>query len=109
MEPGFDPRETLLVEASELHKFRSISLPKAAESELKPLESHPGLERWIAETNQAGFFVLMNSHYPGWRALINHEETPIVKAYGIFQAVYLPQAGTYEIEFRYQPFRISED
>jgi hypothetical protein len=73
------------------------------------MEIQSGLERWAVETNQAGFFVLMNSHYPGWTAKVNREETPIVKAYGVFQAVYLPRAGSYEIEFRYQPFQIFGD
>ena len=101
LELDFDPRETLLIEIQALKGLTPPPSSRVSKVVLKPLEVRPSLERWVVETKQAGFFVLMNCDYPGWRATVDRHETQIIKAYGVFQAVYLPRAGNYEIEFRY--------
>jgi hypothetical protein len=49
-----------------------------------------------------GWLVLADTNFPGWRALSNGEELPIVSADGIFRAVRLP-VGQFEVKFVYQP------
>jgi len=57
------------------------------------------------ETTGPGFFVLSNVFYPGWEVRVNGREMPVLKAYGLFQAVYVPEAGQHTIEFIYRPYR----
>jgi hypothetical protein len=58
--------------------------------------------RLTADLPQAGFVVLADSYYPGWRARVDGEETAVYRANSILRAVYLP-AGRHEIEFYFRP------
>lgn len=57
--------------------------------------------------SQPGYLVLADTYYPSWRAFVNGEERPVLRANYAFRAVALP-AGNHHIEFRYAPlsFRI---
>lgn len=44
--------------------------------------------------------VFTDAYYPGWRAFVDGQETPILRADGAFKAVLVP-AGTHRIEFRF--------
>lgn len=46
--------------------------------------------------------VLTDRHYPGWRARVNGEPTPVLRANGQFRAVVVP-AGESTVEMRYRP------
>lgn len=50
----------------------------------------------------AGWLVLADTHYAGWRAFVNGAETPIIRANLAFRAIALPE-GTHSVEFAYQP------
>lgn len=50
----------------------------------------------------AAMLFLSDSYYPGWRAYIDREETPIYRADYAFRAVAVP-AGNHTVEFRYEP------
>lgn len=54
-------------------------------------------------TSSSCFLVVLDNYYPGWKAYINGKETRIHPAYMTFRTIYLPQAGSYQIEFRYRP------
>jgi hypothetical protein len=58
--------------------------------------------RLTADLPQAGFVVLADSYYPGWRARVDGEETAVYRANSILRAVYLP-AGVHEVEFYFRP------
>lgn len=108
MEPYFDPREVILFEAGEFEKIQNQALRQPV-GRWKPVrlerEIHgEAFERWNVQVNQPGFFVLTNTMYPGWRAYLNGVEIPVLRAYGLFQAVWLSGAGEYVIEFKYSPF-----
>ena len=106
MEPGFDPRKTLLLEKAEAKKIGMTEPPPRAASEAVMVrKTHTETsEIWKVEVKQSGFFVWMASAYPGWQAFVNGQEAPILKAYGFFQAVRLKSPGSYEIRFSYSPF-----
>ncbi len=107
LKENFDPREILLLEASEFKMIRSQYSEKKSKStkaSLTRLEHTPNSELWMADVNSAGFFVLSNTMYPGWTAALNRKETPLIAAYGLFQAIWINGAGTYEIRLRYNPF-----
>jgi uncharacterized membrane protein YfhO len=61
-------------------------------------------ERIVIEVNasSAGFLILTDAWYPGWRAAVNGAETPIYRADVMFRAVSVP-AGESTVVFTYYP------
>jgi hypothetical protein len=51
---------------------------------------------------EPGFVVLADSYYPGWRATVDGEHTPIYRANSVLRAVYVP-AGQHEVTFVFRP------
>jgi len=105
-DPSFDPHKVLLIEPSELYKITSKVEPinKEASATVRRITSQDDKEVWSLETNKPGFFIITNMMYPGWQTTINGKFVPILKAYGIFQAVQIQERGKYEIVFSYHPF-----
>jgi hypothetical protein len=50
----------------------------------------------------AGFVVLADQYFPGWRASVNGVDTPILRANYAFRAVEVP-AGHSTVDFRFRP------
>lgn len=54
-----------------------------------------------------GRFLLFNEYYDKeWNVYINGEKAELLKANYLMRAVYLPEQGTYEVVFRYEPHSI---
>jgi hypothetical protein len=66
-------------------------------------------ERVVVETNStgAGWLVLTDAWYPGWRAHVDSQPADLMRADMLFRAVPVP-AGRHRVEFIYDPtsFRI---
>lgn len=106
MLPGFDPRTTLLLETREQHKIPGIKPAPDSKAISLRRESHGDTwETWELETSGPGFFVITNTLYPGWKAQLDGRPTPILSAFGLFQAVWIPGEGKHRLAFDYQPFR----
>lgn len=54
------------------------------------------------ESESSGWLVLADTWYPGWKAWVGGQSTPIMRANGVFRAVRLP-AGIHLVRFRYRP------
>jgi Bacterial membrane protein YfhO len=56
------------------------------------------------EANSAGpcLLLLLDSYYPGWKALIDGQETKISAANSVFRAINFP-AGNHHVTFQYDP------
>ena len=54
-------------------------------------------------TQGAGYLVLSDAYFPGWRATIDGRDATILQADLAFQSVYLPGAGDHTIVFRFRP------
>jgi hypothetical protein len=54
------------------------------------------------ESSQAGYLVLADSNYPGWRAFIDSRPTAIFTANFLFRGIDLP-AGRHSVRFEYRP------
>lgn len=55
------------------------------------------------DTNQPGYLVLSDAHYPGWQATVDALPTPIERANYAFRAVYVP-AGQHTVQFVFNPW-----
>lgn len=53
-------------------------------------------------SEKPAYLVLSDAYYPGWRAFVDGQEFPILRANVIFRAVALP-AGEHTVAFRYMP------
>jgi len=105
LKEGFDPRKTVLFEQSEFKKM-GISLPvfnEEPQATFRCVARSVNQEEWEVETDQPGFFVLSNVMFPGWRVLVDGVDAGIFKAYGVFQAVWLPKPGRHHLNFFYSP------
>lgn len=58
--------------------------------------------RLQVETAEKGYCVLAETYYAGWRAYVNGEERPMMRANYTLRAVVVP-AGTSIVEFRFEP------
>ncbi|MFA5167166.1 MAG: hypothetical protein WC530_01400 [Candidatus Omnitrophota bacterium] len=107
MAPGFDPQKTLLLEDTEMEELKDgFRLAPLSQARKIAREHHTGnSEHWTVEITGPGFFVLSNVMYPGWEARLNGRKVPILKAYGLFQAIWIPRPGTHSVELSYKPFR----
>lgn len=54
------------------------------------------------ETSCEGLLVFSEVFYPGWRAWIDGERTPVYRTNGLFRGVVVP-AGTHRVELRFVP------
>jgi hypothetical protein len=104
MAENFNPKETLLLLENEgvkgIHeKPEEIGKVRGDISPIDPDSSNPG--SYLVKLDKPAFFVRMISNYKGWKVLVDGKPADILDAYGQFQAVYLPQAGEYKIEFSY--------
>ncbi len=50
----------------------------------------------------AGYLLIVQNYYPGWRAWVDGQLTPLFRADGVFQAVAL-DAGIHDVKLRFQP------
>lgn len=107
LRPGFDPAKTILLEKNETKKLEThpLSTPQKWVAGITRIKHTAPLEIWELENETPGFFVLMNTYYPGWTASVNGEPATILKAYGLFQTVWIPKAGRHEIKFSFHPFK----
>jgi hypothetical protein len=103
-DPTFCPEEEVILASG---GREALSSHDSGEDEVEILSYEP--ERVVISANlaEAGYLVLTDTYYPGWRALVDGLEMPIYRADLLFRAVYLP-AGQHRIEFIYDPcsFRV---
>ena len=95
---GFDARHSAFLEENDP---LAIDDPfECSEVELVSRSAHT-LE-YEVELDGEGLFVLTEQHYPGWRATVDGEERPILRADSVFRALNL-DAGVHRVRFEYAP------
>lgn len=106
MEPGFDPRTVLLLEEAELQKLKTNQLPPESHLSCTMVQKdvRSNSATWEVTVRQTGFFVVTDTMVPGWTAKKDGKPVPLLKAYGLFQAVWIDAPGRYQIELKYSPW-----
>ncbi|MBX9694249.1 MAG: YfhO family protein, partial [Cyanobacteria bacterium] len=100
----FDPRREIVLEASDKKDAISSALSTPENSESIVRIERPSPTEVLIETSmtQSGYLVLTDTNYPGWKAYLDGQEVPILKANYLFRAVSIPE-GKHEVRFKYQP------
>lgn len=96
--PDFDFRNAVIVE----EEPESPLIQPSTKDLVKITNYSPHEVIIAAKTDQAGFLVLTDTNYPGWKVYVDGKEDKIFKANYIMRAVYL-KPGQHEIKFIYSP------
>ena len=107
----FDLSSSILLEderaLARLESMARGSPPAEGRDEVKIVEY--GANRVVIETasSRAGFLLLSDAYYPGWRARLDGQEETVYRADYLFRAVLIP-SGQHVVEFSFDPiaFRI---
>jgi hypothetical protein len=100
--PEHRPREAALVESTPADGFLGDAAPPGGEV---ALQDEAEVVRLDVTAPHPGFVVLTDQHYPGWRAKVNDDPAPILRANYAFRAVRVP-GGHSVVEFRYRPWSV---
>jgi len=108
MASDFDPAKQLLIEKSEYPKFelnnaKTSMLPALGDAQISLASTAGDVEIWSISAPANGFFVIPRTYYPGWHAWVDGKEMPVLKAYGLFQAVVIDTAGHHSVRFEFHP------
>ena len=93
--PDFNPRETAFVETS-------VELPHECSGEAEIRQETPTRVSIETRMKTVGLVVLSDLWNKGWRAYLDGQNVPVLRANHAVRGVVVPQ-GTHSLEFRYQP------
>jgi hypothetical protein len=96
--PGFDPTTKVVVEGG-----RSLAGAEGEGDEVVFLSRGLNDMTLAVHASGPGYLVLSEVYYPGWRAEVNGQPAPVLRANYAFRAVEIPDAGLYRIRLRYAP------
>lgn len=101
--PEFDPTRLVLLMADEAPSSTSVEAQQLnlARPARVIVDKGDYVQLEVAR-DRPGYLVLAMTHYPGWKAKVNGEMQPVLRANYAFSAVALP-AGESVIEFYYDP------
>jgi hypothetical protein len=106
---GHDLESRVIVEGLPMSQSQC---PNEEQRNLQPvlepyiLTEEPGKLSIRFSASQAGWLVLSDVWYPGWKARVNGQPAPVWRANFLFRAVQVPE-GTDEVLFVYQPISFS--
>lgn len=99
---SFDPERSVILEEDVGAAPPLIAGQEPPRARARILEERP--TRLLVETQSEarGWLVLTDTFYPGWKARVDGNEAPLIRANAMFRAVPVG-AGRHEIEFLYRP------
>ena len=111
--PGFDPRNEVVLDATArssritFHACARAAGAGVSRFTVYSLQDTSNAITIRAASDGAGYLVLSDTWYPGWRATIDGQAVDVLRANYAFRAVAFP-AGEHVVEFRYEPdsFRV---
>lgn len=102
-EPSFEPTRTVLLDQGlQEISFDTIQTSITPVSHISIHDSTYNSLTIDAYTESPGWLVVSEIYYPGWKAYVDEEETPIHKANLALRTIYL-NSGNHEVKFIYEP------
>jgi hypothetical protein len=101
-DPRFDPRDEVALDAGPgPAPFTGAAAPRPAGG-VRWLARGPQTCALAVSTDKAAVLVLADDWYPSWKASVDGQDTPLLKADGGLQAVVLA-AGRHAVDIRFDP------
>jgi hypothetical protein len=83
--------------------FRELLQRPDYQWKLDELKVEPNTASMQVSTNAAAYLVFNNVDHPGWEAYVDGKKTELIRTNRIFQGVFLAQAGSHEVVFKFRP------
>jgi len=100
---NFDLSKKIILEKElPFEQAQSLNLEGMEENILKITQYDADKISISTQTTSASLLVVTDTHYPGWKAFVDGEETPIYRTNGLVRSIFLP-SGTHNVEFSYFP------
>lgn len=100
---SFDPSKEAFVHEQFKNNLNSTRLGVPSNAEIKLVSYHPDTMRYESTSPNDAFAVFSEVYYEkGWKAYIDGEEAPIIRADYILRALQIP-GGNHKIEFVFAP------
>ena len=100
-DPAFDPRREIILEEG-----TAAPVPAGSLGSARILSRRPDRVVLEAEATQPAFLVLLDGYDPGWRATLDGQAVPVLRANLVFRALRLPP-GRHQVEYVYRPRSIT--
>lgn len=83
--------------------FRELLQRPDFKWQLDELKVEPNTASMRVTTDGAAYLVFNNVDHPGWEAYVNGKKAELVRTNRIFQGVFLAEAGSHEVVFKFRP------
>lgn len=101
--PGYDPYQlTLLSEPLPPTAAGTLSAQKI-QLRYQIQQDGPSEQKYQVEADHNCVAVFAETMFPGWKAFVDGQPSPLFTADHVLRALYLP-AGPHRVEFKYEPF-----
>jgi hypothetical protein len=97
---SFDPGQTTILESAPDSRVATSSSDGAAI--INVASEAPEIVRVAVDTKTDNYLVLTDQYYPGWISKVDGVRTKIVRANGLFRAVFVP-SGKHDVVFEFKP------
>lgn len=102
-DPRFDIRNNIIIEKNLSNSmFSGNNSPETDTSQAKITNYQDEKVDISADMQNAGFLVLLDQYYPGWKAYVDGKDTEIYATDYTFRSIYLNK-GKHAVEFIYDP------
>ena len=98
-QPGFDPTATVVLETA---NAAAAGAPNAGPLSVSVLDYGVNSAAFQVTTGSDGYLFVGDTYYPGWRATLDGQDTPLLRADYLFRAVRVP-AGQHTIRMLFDP------
>ncbi len=95
---GFDPQQTIVLETADGERRTANGGP----SVVKFKSRGTNFVEYEVTSSGEGYLFTGDTYYPGWRAILDGIEAPLLRADYLFRAVKVP-AGNHEVELIFDP------
>ncbi len=99
--PDWDPAKSVLLLGYQLSLGQAQEASMAV-SHVQVVRSDPRSLDIRIETDAAGYLVVGEWYVPGWRAMLNGQTVPTLRANHAFHGIHLPP-GNHHVTFRFRP------